>query len=265
MNKRLLYIVLALIAALWCGVETYGQQAPERKHIRRGNSLYEQQRMAEAEQSYLEALQRDSLSVEAAFNRGDAHYAKGDFAAAEESFQALVDRPAGKVSDQVKASAYYNLGNAQFQQQKLQEALESYKSSLRLNPSDLEAKFNYAYTKALLEEQQNQEQNQNQNQNQQGDQEQNQDNQQQDNQQNQDNQQQQDQNQQGDQEQQNEQGQNQQEEKPEASDDAQQQPQQGPSEESEQILNAIQQAEDNTREKVDEQRAVGVAPSGKNW
>ena len=47
-------------------------------------------------------------------------------------------------------------------QQKLQEALASFKESLKLNPGDLEAKFNYAYTKAMLDNQQNNQNNQNQ-------------------------------------------------------------------------------------------------------
>ena len=48
--------------------------------------------------------------------------------------------------------AFYNLGNAQFKQQKYKEALESYKQSLRLNPADQQAKYNYAYTKRLLDD-----------------------------------------------------------------------------------------------------------------
>ena len=80
-------------------------------------------------------------------------------------------------TDDERAQAFYNLGNAQFKQQKYKEALESYKQSLRLNPSDQEAKYNYAYTKRLLQKQQNEDQNKDQNKDQQnsGGQDQNQD------------------------------------------------------------------------------------------
>lgn len=54
-------------------------------------------------------------------------------------------------TDQERAEAFYNLGNAQFKQEKYPEALESYKNSLRMNPADQEAKYNYAYTKRLLQ------------------------------------------------------------------------------------------------------------------
>lgn len=251
--------IILMMAALMVSIAAHGQLFPERKHIREGNRLYEKQSYADAEKAYRKGLQKDSLSVEGIFNLGDTNYATGNFAGAEEQFRKVTELNEG-VSNAQKAAAYYNLGNAQFQQQKLQEALEAYKKSLKLNPSDLEAKFNYAYTKALLDQQQQNEQqqnNQDQQQNQQQDQNQQGDNQQQ-------NQQQQPQN--GDQEQQQQPEQPQGDKpKPSEGSEQEQQPQAGPSKESEQMLNAVQSAEDKTREKVEGERAVGVARSGKNW
>ena len=270
MKSNLLRVLCVVVmVALSCGVAV-GQQLPERKHIRRGNRLYEQQRMAEAEKEYREALQLDSMSVEGLFNLGDAQYASGAFEAAEGSFKSVAERKSG-VTDQQRAAAYYNLGNSQFQQQKLQEALASFKESLKLNPGDLEAKFNYAYTKAMLDNQQN-DQNQNQDQNQQNqDNNQNQNGQNnQDQQQNQDNNNQQQNSNGGEQPpQQGEKPEQPEGEKPKPSEQGQQQgqqPEQGPRKESEQMLNAVQQAENRTREKVDEQqKGVVVGRSGKNW
>ncbi len=255
-------VVVGVAILLSCGVAR-GQQFPERKHIRSGNKLYEQQRMADAEKEYRKALKANSASVEGLFNLGDAQFASGAFEAAEESFRKVTELDSG-VTDQQRAAAYYNLGNSQFQQQKLQEALASYKESLKLNPSDLEAKFNYAYTKALLDQQQqNQDNQQNQGQNNQ-DQQQNQNNQDQ-----QQNDQQQNPNE-GEQPEQNpdqgEQPEQPQGDKPKPNEQQGQQPEQGPSKESEQMLNAVQQAENRTREKVDEQKkGVVVGRSGKNW
>ena len=152
-------------------------------------------------------------------------------------------------TDEERAMAFYNLGNAQFKQQKLKEALQSYKNSLLLNPLDMEAKYNYAYTKKLLEDQQqdggggndNQDQNQDQNQNQNQDQQQGGNDQKQD--QNKD--QKQDQNQ---------------DQQPQS-----QQPQQGISEqEQQQILDAIQAQEDRTQEKLKEKQGV-IVRGTKNW
>ena len=253
------YMVLT-VATLAVAASAYAQKFPERRHIREGNGHYESQRFADAEKAYRRALQNDSLSVEGAFNLGNAHYATGNFSAAEEQFHKIAERKEG-VNEEQKAAAYYNLGNAQFQQQKLDEALESYKESLKLNPSDLEAKFNYAYTKAMKEQQEQNQQNQ-----------QNQDNKDQQNNQQQGNDNQQQNQPQGDNQQQDNQDQQQQPEQPEGEKpkpsegaDQQQQPQAGPSKENEQVLNAVQAAEDKTREKVDAERVVGVARSGKNW
>ena len=269
MSRSAIKYIGVLIVALVLGAGmACAQQFPERRHVREGNSLYERQRFADAERSYRKALQKDSLSVEGAFNLGDTHYATGNFAAAEEQFRKVAERTEG-VSDKQKADAYYNLGNAQFQQQKLQEALESYKQSLRLDPANLESKFNYVYTKELLkqqEQQNNQDQQQNNQQNNDQQQNQNDQQQQQDN-----NQQQQPEENKGDNGQQNDKEQQQPEqpegEKPKPSEDAEQgeQPQAGPSKESEQVLNAVQAAEDKTRDKVEGEKVVGVARSGKNW
>lgn len=259
MRASRIYAVLILsLLGLLCAEDAWGQKYPERHHIRKGNRLYNRGELPQASASYREALQRDSLSLEAAFNLGDAQYAMGDYASAEGTFNGLLEREGVTMTDEQRADVHYNLGNAQFQQQKLQEALESYKSAMRLNPADQEAKFNYVYTKQLLEQQQQQQQ-----------QEQNQDQNQDQNQQNEENQ---PQNQQGDNKEQEGEGNEppQDQPKPEqqpGEGDKQPQPQAGDQrrELSEQLLDAVQHAEDQTREKVDGRRVVGVGASGKNW
>lgn len=253
-------MLIVTLLGLLCSEEAWGQKYPERRHIRKGNRLYDKSRMSEASESYLEALRRDSLSLEAAFNLGDAQYAMEDYASAEATFSGLLEREGVKMTDPQRADVHYNLGNAQFQQQKLQEALESYKSAMRLNPADQEAKFNYVYTKQLLEQQQ--EQNQDQNQDQQD--QQNDQNQPQNQQGKQDDQQGENKPEEGDN---NEQPQDQ--PSPEGEDKKQQQPEPQAGNQrrelSEQLLDAVQHAEDQTREKVDSRRVVGVGASGKNW
>lgn len=257
--SRIVRYFLPLLAVLLATM-VYGQKYSERGHVRKGNRLYESQRMEESQREYRSALQEEPLMVEGKFNLGDAQFAMGDFESAENTFKDLLGNP--NLTPEVKAKTHYNIGNAQFQQQKLEEALESYKSSLKLNPSDMEAKFNYAYTKALLENQQNE------------DNQQNKDNQQ-NNQQNQDNQQQQQpEGQQDDKQNEDQQnnGQNDEQqqqqpegEKPEPSEQPESGEQPQPRPESEQMLNAVQAAEDKTRDKVDAERVVGVGRSGKNW
>ena len=173
-------------------------------------------------------------------------------------------------TDDERAQAFYNLGNAQFKQQKYKEALESYKQSLRLNPSDQEAKYNYAYTKRLIDDDENggggggddKNQDKDQNKEQQGGQDRQNGDQQKDDQQKDDKGQGDDKEQQGDPQQ------NPAQPDKEQEGDQQGEPQPVPAgispQEQEQMLDAIQAQEDRTQDKLKEKQGVVVRGS-KNW
>ena len=165
-----------LIAALALAIPAQAQKWPERSRVRRGNRAYERLDYGRAEERYQQALELSDTCFEAKFNLGDALYKQQRYDEAEKIFAALaVDSTR---SDLDRAHSFYNLGNSLFQQKKYQEALSAFKRSLRLNPADLETKYNYAYTKKYIDDNQqggggggdnNQNQNnQNQDQNQQG-------------------------------------------------------------------------------------------------
>ena len=166
-----------LIAALALAIPAQAQKWPERSRVRRGNRAYERLDYGRAEERYQQALELCDTCFEAKFNLGDALYKQQRYDEAEKIFTALAADSTR--SDLDRAHSFYNLGNSLFQQKKYQEALSAFKRSLRLNPADLETKYNYAYTKKYIEDNQqggggggdnNQSQNnQNQDQNQQGD------------------------------------------------------------------------------------------------
>ena len=274
-------------------VDATAQRMPERGLVRKGNRLFAKERYEHSSNAYREALQHDSTSFEARYDLANAlirmamadttAYANPEGSAAKMSSgnlqqaEALLQAAAADSlqTAENRAEAYYNLGNAQFVQQKLQDALQSYRRSLVLNPNDMEAKYNYALTKKLLEQNQQNDQNQ-QNQDNQNNQN-NQDNQNQNQPQNQpqggdDNKDKNDQNndnkdQNQDQNKDNQQGGgDQNEDKKEQPQQPKQQPKSGMSEEQQQqLLNAIQAQEDKTQDKLDE-KAKGVIIKGKkNW
>ncbi len=173
--KRIVYLIFTLAVTLFVTTEAQAQKWPERSRVRRGNRAYERLDYDRAEERYREAQQLSDTCFEATFNLGDALYKQQKFDEAEKVFTALAADSTRNNLD--RAHSYYNLGNSLFQQKKYQEALAAYKRSLRLNPADLETKYNYAYTKKYIEDNQqgggggggNNNQNQNQNdQNQQG-------------------------------------------------------------------------------------------------
>ena len=254
MRRIFILLVLALLA-----VDAAAQQYPERRQVRKGNRAYEKGNYQDAAGRYMRALGADPSSFEAQYNLGNALHRQEMYdQAAQVQQQAAADSLAAPVD---RAQAFYNLGNTQFRQQKYAEALESYKNSLRLNPDDPQAKFNYAYVKKLLDDQNQQ----------------NQDNK--DHKDNKDNKDDQNQDQQNGQNQQNPQeGQNdpqegdgqgddqQQDGRPDKEQEGEGRPQPAgisPSEQ-ERMLDAIQAQEDRTQEKLKE-KAGAVVRLKKNW
>ena len=261
------YVIL--LAALLAAVSALGQQMPERREVRKGNRLYNKGEYQQSIERYGRALMLDPASFEATYNLGNA-LSKAEMYDKAEQMQ---NRAAADTlrSDTERAEAYYNLGNTQFRQKKYREALESYKRSLLLNPDDREAKYNYAYTKHLLDDEQKNGGGGGGDQNQQNKDQQNQQNQQGQNNQNQQGQDQnKDQNKdqgQDNQDQNKDQGQGQ----PDGKDgeqgegEGQPRPEDISPQEQEQMLDAIQAQEDRTQEKLKEKRRAMVVRSGKNW
>lgn len=286
MKQKSLHIIFTVLALL-CVTTLSAQKMPERGLVRKGNRLFDKERYTQSADAYQHALNHDSTSFEARYNLGNTMirramadttaYADPQSSAAKMS-QGFISQAEGllqaaaadslRTADE-RADAYYNLGNSQFIQQKLQEALKSYRQSLVLRPDDMEAKYNYALTKKLLEQQQQQQQNQqnnDQNQDQQQDENQNQDqNQQGNNDQNQN----QDKNDQNDNKQdknEDQQGGGDQEQKEQPQQPQGQKPKSGMSEEQQQqLLNAIQAQEDKTQEKLDEKKKGIIIRGKKNW
>ena len=288
MKQKSLHILFTVLALL-CVTTLSAQKMPERGLVRKGNRLFDKERYTQSADAYQHALNHDSTSFEARYNLGNTMirramadttaYADPQSSAAKMS-QGFISQAEGllqaaaadslRTADE-RADAYYNLGNSQFIQQKLQEALKSYRQSLVLRPDDMEAKYNYALTKKLLEQQQQQQQNQqnnDQNQDQQQDENQNQDQNQQGNN-NQDQNQNQDKNDQSDNKQdknEDQQGGGDNEQKEQPQQPQGQKPKSGMSEEQQQqLLNAIQAQEDKTQEKLDEKKKGIIIRGKKNW
>ena len=238
------YIVLALVLFV-CG-EVSAQQMKERGLVRRGNREFRREHFEKSVDSYQRALQHDSTCFEAKYDLASALYRTERYDKAEKTLLSIVGDSTR--TELERGEVAYNLGNTQFAQQKYKEALSSYRQAMRCNPNDEDAKFNYAFTKRLIQQQEQQQQQQNQDQNQ----DQNKDNK--DNQQDNQNQQ----NEQNQQQPQNQEGKDEQQEggqRPEGAMTPEQQ---------EALLQAIQAEEDKTQDKLKEKKGVLIRGS-KNW
>lgn len=262
MRAGVLHIALVAMLTIVSAGALHAQKFPERKSIRAGNRDYEKADYPQSEVDYRRALEKNPDSYEAQFNLGNAFYKQERYDEAVQVFRQLAQDTTR--ADHI-ATCHYNAGNALFQQRKFKEALEEYKNSLRKNPADMDAKFNLAYTKKMIEDEEGGggggNDNQDQNKDRQGDQ--NKDNQQQDKgDQDKDNQDKGDDKQdKGDRKQ--DKGDN--KDKPQQGQPPQQQ---GMTEaEAQQMLDAMQAQEDRTQDKVDEKKkgVVVGSRSGRNW
>lgn len=129
----------------------------ENAWLRLGNMAYEGQDYEVADVSYRKAIEENTNRYEAYFNLGNALYKHGDFSDAEVKFNRASQLTNSKGEESM---CHYNRGNTLLKQQKLEEAIEAYKSSLRAFPGYTDAQYNLSYAMNKLKEQQQGEQNQ---------------------------------------------------------------------------------------------------------
>ena len=91
---------------------------------------------------------------EAKFGAGHAAYEAEDYERASSEFKSVTET--GETD--LKSESYYNLGNTLHQQGQMEESLAAFRQALKLSPNDLDAKYNYEFTKRLMEQMQQQQQ-----------------------------------------------------------------------------------------------------------
>lgn len=226
----LFFLSLALAAA--------GQA--DKRDVRAGNRKFRKGEFKEAEIDYRKAVLKDSTSMKAQYNLASSLYRQEDYEGAGKALSAIAPEGA-------PANCHFNSGDVALKRKDYASAVKAFRNALLLNPDDLDAKENYIYAKKMLQNQQEQQnggggQDENRDRNQ--DQDKNQDRQDQNQQENQDKQ---------------DNGDGQQ---------GQQQPQAGISpQQAQQMLKAVQAKEDETRSKVEKEKAALLQSrqKEKNW
>lgn len=244
MKKFLIVCILSVFPV------ALSQAAPaplDRKEVRSGIRKMKKNKLKEAEISFRKALVKDSTSFAANYDLAQTIYklSKGNpqaMAEAAKFMEAVQEQAAA--DPQWGDEFYFNLGDIALGMKDYKNAVEAFRQSLLRNPGDLEAKENYIYARKMLENQQNQQDQQNQD----------------DKQDKQDQEDKEDQQQPQQQDQQDQQ--NQQDRQQEQPKDAQISPQAA-----QQLLQAIQDKEKETQEKVQAEKAAAAKSrqKEKNW
>jgi len=147
-NSQYLLILLSLFLIGWIGDWS--------RLMKEGNERYAAADYDAALKAYQSAVERQPKKAISHYNLGTALYQKKRYDEAANEFRRSLDSK----DPLLQAHGYYNLGNAQFQVGDLKGAIRSYKSALRLNPDDYDAKYNLELALEKLAEKQSHQQNQ---------------------------------------------------------------------------------------------------------
>jgi Ca-activated chloride channel homolog len=128
----------------------------KKSFLRDGNELYADSSYNEAEMQYRKSLEKDQDYFNASFNLADAVYKQERYEESSALFDALKDNAPTETD---LAKVYHNLGNSLVKEQKLEEAIEAYKSSLRINPKDKDTRHNLAITHKQKQQQEKEQEN----------------------------------------------------------------------------------------------------------
>jgi Ca-activated chloride channel family protein len=142
MKKTVLIVLLFSLEVSAQTAQTY---------LSRGNEYYLQLKFDLAEAQFRQALISAPRNVEAKYNLANALMQQKKYREAIE----LYNEVAGTENKNLRAASHYNAGVSYSRQKDLPSSIDAYKSALRINPNDKEARENLQ--KALTEQKQQQE------------------------------------------------------------------------------------------------------------
>jgi Ca-activated chloride channel family protein len=129
---------VALVCALAPLLLGFGVLEKRDAEVEAGNAAMKSGKAEDALAHYDQAVKKLSADAGAHFDRGAALYALSRFDEAGQEFLRATEAK----DPALKASAFYNLGNAFFKKEKFKEAVSAYTRTLGLKPDDKQAKWN---------------------------------------------------------------------------------------------------------------------------
>ena len=153
-SGNIIYVILIMV--LLCPAYVYGRDSDvdktvrkERKSIKSGNKLYNENKFAEAEVEYKKALTANANSYMSNYNLAISLIKQSGGVNSESESNPLDDATellnvvAQNSKDKsLRSKSYYNLGNLAYNQQDYEKSIEMYKNALRLTPNDDKAREN---------------------------------------------------------------------------------------------------------------------------
>ena len=132
-RKKAAATMLLLLVAMNMSAQT------DRLYIRQGNKQFRAADYANSEVSYRKALEKNDRNPQALYNLGNALLAQNKDSAAVAEFEKATKVETNELR---KSKSFHNMGVICQRHEMYGEAIEAYKQSLRLNPSDDETRYN---------------------------------------------------------------------------------------------------------------------------
>jgi len=118
----------------------------ETGYIRNGNKLYKNKKFNEALEEYKKAGAVNANNPVVNYNLGNALFRTNNL---EEAVKAFENTISNTNNSRLREKAFYNMGVSFSKSNKLEESIVAYKTALKLDPKDEDARFNLQ--KALSE------------------------------------------------------------------------------------------------------------------
>ncbi|MEJ7626387.1 MAG: VWA domain-containing protein [Ferruginibacter sp.] len=150
-KKRLSRKVKPLVTVLFLLISFSAYSQEDKELVKKGNAEFKRKDHPAAIISYKKAAEMNTDNQAAIYNLGGALYKNGDSSKAITTYE-VATKSAKDPLD--KSNAFYNKGVVYHNSKKLPECIEAYKSALRINPNDEDARQNLQ--KALQEQKQKQ-------------------------------------------------------------------------------------------------------------
>lgn len=155
--KNIFFYIAVLMTSFSFGQEMDKEKALALKksndYVHEANQLINEDDFISAEMEYRKAISEQPSNVAGAYNLGNSYYRKGNY---EEALYRQQEAAKNAVNKEEKHKAFHNIGNILMKNKQCKEAVEAYKNALRNDPNDDESRYNLALAKECAEQQKDQ-------------------------------------------------------------------------------------------------------------
>lgn len=144
-------IGLSLLATT-ASAQTVKTEKADNPALRKSNQLYKQGQYEKALPEMEKAVAAQPNNPVVQYNLGNLQFRRNEFGASEKAYEGTLTESEDPAFKQM---AFYNKGVALSKQKKLLESIDAYKSALKLNPADEDARVNLQKALEELRKQQN--------------------------------------------------------------------------------------------------------------